>query len=191
MRIYLFIRWAAWDLWSSEPFISLPLNIWGLQMVWELATLLSLSNLNRVLKLNSSLWVVSLPMYLPGGKQHEPLWGQLPGGCVSSPCQGLCRCACWGDRPCPRCHFALLASFVLGRSAEVFHACGDLSGSKGLSWCSGQLRPVVWLLKFSNWVWLASVWQLVVLIAAVMLRSKREVGVFPALGEKGGLLWFS
>lgn len=41
-------------------------------------------------------------------------------------------------------------SSMLGRSAEVFHACRDLSGSKGLSCCSGQLCPVVWLLKFSN-----------------------------------------
>lgn len=82
-------------------------------------------------------------------------------------------------------------SFVLRRSAEVFNACGDLCGSKELSCCSGQLWPVVWLLKFSNQVWPASVCQLVVLIPAVMFRSKQASGVFPALCEGGGLLWFS
>lgn len=48
-------------------------------------------------------------------------------------------------------------SFVLGRSASVFRACGELSGSKGPSCCSGQLCPVVWLLKFSNSIWLSLV----------------------------------
>lgn len=157
-----------WDLWWSKPFISLPLNAWGLQMVWDRSTL-SLSNLNRDSKLNSSLWVVSLPMCLLGGKQHKPLGGQLSGGCVCSPCLGLF----WMSLLKSHALGVILHfwhSFVLGRSAEVFHACGDLSGSKGLSCCSGQLCPVVWLLKFSNWFWLASVWQLVVLAAAVVLQ---------------------
>lgn len=74
-------------------------------MVRDCATSLSLSNLNRVLKLSSSLWVVSLPMYLPGGKQHEPLCGQPPGGCMSSPCQGLSRCSCRGELAVPSVSF--------------------------------------------------------------------------------------
>lgn len=105
IRIYLFMRWVAWDLWWSEPFISLPLNIWGLQMVWDRATLLSLSNLNRVLKLNNSLWVASLPMYLLRGKQHEPLCGQPLERCMSSPCRSLSRCAHWGGPAVPSVSF--------------------------------------------------------------------------------------
>lgn len=81
-------------------------------------------------------------------------------------------------------------SSVLGRSAEVFHACRDLSGSKRLSCCSGQLRPVVWLLKFSNGVWMASVWLLVGLTAAVILWSERKVSGFSTC-RKGGSHWFS
>lgn len=172
MRIYLFIWWVAWYLWWSELFISSPLNIWGLQMVWDRATLLSLSNLNRVLKLNSACgWWVSL-----SARRMRV-----------QPCQGLSRRA--GRALGVVLHFWHRS--VPGRSAEVFRACGDLSGSKGLSRCSGQLCPVVRSLKFSNRVWLAPAWQLVVLVAAAMLRSEREVGVSPALGEQGGLFWFS
>lgn len=105
MRIYLFIRWVAWDLWWSGQFISLPLSAWGLQIVWDRTTLLSLSNLNRVLKLSSSLWVASLPIYFPGRKQQEPLCGQPPGGCVSSTHQGLSRCARWGEPAVPSVSF--------------------------------------------------------------------------------------
>ena len=150
MRIYLFIRWVAWDLWWSDPFISLPLNVWAVQIMRDPATLLSLSNLNKVSKPSSSLWVVSLPTYLPGGKQHEPLCVQpMPGSFE------MCSLRRAGRALAAVLHF--WNRCMLGRSAEVFHACGDLSGSKGLSCCSGQLCPVVWLLKFSNWVWLSSV----------------------------------
>lgn len=78
--------------------------------------------------------------------------------------------------------------FVLRRSAEVFRACGDLSGSKGPSCCSGQLHPVVWLLKFSNSVWLSSVWQLVVLRAAVNAQEQEGGQRLPSSWWEGWLV---